>query len=237
MGSSMLFQKEASIRRNALVDKRSNITMNDSQRNITKSTWPVSIPVAISSRHVHLTQAMIERLFGDKYRLHVDSALNQPHQYLAMETVTLVGPYGRIRNVCVIGPARSVNQVEISRTDAITLGTKAPVRESGDLIGSPGIVIEGPRAEVQLGTGVICAFRHIHMSPAEAERLVVKDRDRVEVSTEVYNRRMLFRDVLVRVSPDYQLELHLDTDEANAAGLRAGDFAVLRKTGSNDLRL
>ena len=174
--------------------------MNDSQRNITKSTWPVSIPVAISSRHVHLTQAMIERLFGDKYRLHVDSALHQPHQYLAMETVTLVGPYGRIRNVCVVGPARSVNQVEISRTDAITLGTKAPVRESGDLIGSPGIVIEGPRAEVQLGTGLICAFRHIHMSPAEAERLGVKDRDRVEVSTEVYNRRMLFRDVLVRVS-------------------------------------
>jgi propanediol utilization protein len=211
--------------------------MNDTQGIFATSTRQVNIPVAISSRHVHLTQATIEQLFGNQYQLRVDTVLNQPYQYEAMETVALIGPYGRIRNVRVVGPARAVNQIEVSRTDAITLGIKAPVRESGDLIGSPGIVIEGPRAQVQLGTGVICAFRHIHMSPADAERLAVKDRDRVEVSTEVYNRGVRFRDVLVRVSPDYQLELHLDTDEANAAGLRAGDFAVLCKTGNSDLNL
>jgi propanediol utilization protein len=126
-----------------------------------------------------------------------------------------------------------VNQIEISRTDALALGIKAPVRESGDLIGTPGIILEGPRTQVTLGTGVICSLRHIHMSPADAERLALADEDRVEVSTEGNNRRMVFRDVLVRVSPNYQLELHLDTDEANAAGLRTGDFATLLATCSS----
>jgi propanediol utilization protein len=162
--------------------------------------------------------------------LHVGAELRQPHRFAALECVTLIGPNGRrLRDVRVIGPARAVNQIEISRTDAQTLGIRAPTRESGDLIGTPGIIIEGPRSSVTLGTGVICAQRHIHMAPADAESLCLKDRERVEVATKGNNRGLLFRDVLVRVSPDYRLELHLDTDEANAAGLRNGDYAVLQK--------
>jgi propanediol utilization protein len=107
------------------------------------------------------------------------------------------------------------------------LGIRAPIRESGDLIGTPGITIEGPRGRVSLGTGVICAHRHLHLSPAEANRLALQDRERVSVSTSGRNRSMLFDDVLVRVSPDYRLELHLDSDEADAAGLHSGDEGIL----------
>jgi acetate kinase len=207
--------------------------MTNTRRDDVTEKSVARIPVAIASRHVHLTQSVIEQLFCDRYRLHVRSALVQPHQYAAEETVTLVGPSGRLRSVPVVGPPRPVNQVELSRTDALALGIKAPVRESGDLIGTPGIVMEGPRTQVTLGTGVICALRHIHMSPSDAERFALADKDRVEVSTEGSNRRMVFRDVLVRVSPNYRLELHLDTDEANAAGLRAGDYATLHSTRSS----
>jgi propanediol utilization protein len=207
--------------------------MNQSPQKSIEASLPVSIPVAISSRHVHLTASVIEALFCDRYRLHVGAELGQTHQFAALECVTLIGPTGhRLRDVRVIGPARAVNQIEISRTDAQTLGIRAPTRESGDLIGTPGIIIEGPRSRVPLGTGVICAHRHIHMAPADAERLCLKDRDRVEVATEGNNRGLLFRDVLVRVSPGYRLELHLDTDEANAAGLRDGDYAVLQNGDS-----
>lgn len=141
--------------------------------------------------------------------------------------MTLIGPHARSRNVEVIGPARKLNQIEISRTDAETLGIRVPVRQSGDLIGSPGIIREGPMTQVALGTGVICAQRHLHVGPEDAAQLGLKDQDRVTVSTEIHNRALQFRDVLVRVAPGYQLELHVDTDEANAAGLRDGDFAVL----------
>jgi len=209
---------------------QSQNTMNTNQRSVVIQKASVRIPIEISNRHVHLTPSVIEQLFCDNYRLHVGSALVQPHQYAAEETVTLIGPCGRLRNVRIVGPPRSANQVEISRTDALTLGITAPVRESGDLIGTPGIIIEGPRMQVTLGTGVICSLRHIHMNPADAARLALADKDRVEVSTEGHNRGLVFRDVLVRVSPNYQLELHLDTDEANAAGLRAGDYATLRTT-------
>jgi len=186
------------------------------------------VPVVISSRHVHLTAAVIEQLFCDRYRLHSASQLSQAQQFAALEKVTLIGPNGRrIRDVLVVGPPRAANQVEISRTDAETLELRVPTRESGDLIGSPGIIIEGPRSRVTLGTGVICPQRHIHMSTADAVRLRLSDRDRVEVSTDVYNRGVVFRDVLVRVSANYRLELHLDSDEANAAGLRGGNAAAL----------
>ena len=188
---------------------------------------PVNIPIAIARTHVHLTASAIEVLFGDDYCLHKDEALNQAHQFMAMESVTLVGPRRRLSNVHIIGPPRAVNQVELSRTDAESLGIQAPVRASGDLIGTPGITIEGPRTRVVLGTGVICAQRHIHMNPMEAKQLGVKDQDRVSVSTGVSNRGLQFRNVLIRVSPGYKLELHLDTDEANAAGIREGDYAVL----------
>jgi acetate kinase len=189
---------------------------------------PLRIPVAISARHVHLTAPVIEALFCDKYRLHVHSGLVQPGQFAAEETVTLIGPHGRIPHVRIVGPARSANQVELSRTDALTLGIKAPVRESGDLAGTPGILIEGPRGSVQLDSGVICALRHVHMSPVDAARLGYQDQDRIELAVENDERRMLFRDVVVRVSPNYRLELHLDTDEGNAAGLQSGEYVILR---------
>ena len=189
---------------------------------------PVRIPVAISARHVHLTAPVIETLFCDKYRLHVHSGLAQPGEFAAEETVTLIGPHGRIPHVRIVGPPRAVNQVELSRTDALTLGINAPVRESGDLAGTPGLLIEGPRGSVQLDSGVICALRHVHMSPADATVLGYKDQDRIELAVESDERRMLFRDVVVRVSPNYRLELHLDTDEGNAAGLRSGEFVILK---------
>src|SRR5208283_3482357 len=169
----------------------------------TDRSW-VRVPVAISARHVHLTPAVIEELFCDKYRLHEHSRLVQPTQFVAEESVTLIGPRGRISNVRVIGPPRSANQVELSQTDAVTLGIDAPVRASGDLTGTPGILIEGPRTRVKLERGVIRALRHLHMSPLDADRLGLKDQDRIEVSNERHTRRILFRDVLVRVSADYR---------------------------------
>ncbi len=189
----------------------------------------VRIPVAISARHVHLTESAIEALFCDKYHLHVHAGLAQPGQFAAEECVTLVGPHGRIPHVRIVGPPRAENQVELSRTDALTLGIKAPVRESGDLAGTPGLLVEGPRGSVKLESGVICALRHVHMSPEEAKRLGFKDQDRIELAAQSNDRSMLFRDVVVRVSPAYRLEMHLDTDEGNAAGLQSGDYVVLRK--------
>jgi propanediol utilization protein len=190
----------------------------------------VAVPIAISRSHVHLTAAVIEELFCDRYSLHKAAPASQPSQYITMEKVTLVGPTGRrILGVPIIGPPRAVNQIELSLTDAQSLEIRAPVRESGDLVGTPGIVVVGPRTQVKLGTGVICAQRHVHLTPADARRLALSDRDRTEVSTTGTRRGIVFKDVLVRVSPEYQLELHLDLDEANAAGLKRGDSAWLER--------
>ena len=193
---------------------------------------PVRIPVAIAAPHVHLTQAVIEELFCDKYRLHELSKLVQPTQYAALESVTLIGPRGRLSNVRVIGPPRSVNQIELSQTDALRLGIDAPVRESIDLERTPGILIEGPRARVRIERGVVRALRHIHMTPSDADRLGFKDGDRVEVAHDRRHGQVLFRDVLVRVSPDYRLELHLDADEGEAAALHPGDYVILHNSAS-----
>lgn len=187
-----------------------------------------AIPVAISARHVHLTHATAERLFGPGYQLHPHAPLTQPGQYAAEETVTLIGPHGRLEHVRVVGPERQADQVEISRSDQIVLGIDAPVRLSGELVGTPGITLEGPRGRVTLTKGVVCALRHIHMSPEDARRLGVHDHDTVEVSvTPHHGRDLIFGDVVVRVSPGYRLELHLDTDEGNAAGVVHGDTARL----------
>ncbi|HMA00700.1 MAG TPA: phosphate propanoyltransferase [Steroidobacteraceae bacterium] len=190
---------------------------------------PGRIPVAVSERHVHLTQSVIEQLFCDKYHLHERARVSQPAQFAAQETVTLVGPRGRIANVRVIGPARDDNQVEISQTDALTLGVGAPLRESGDLKDSPGILVEGPRACVRLDHGVIRTLRHIHLTAAEAERHGLKDRDRIDVTRDGVERHTLFCDVLVRVSLDCKSELHLDPDESDAAGLHSGTYVAIRR--------
>lgn len=188
---------------------------------------PALIPVAISARHVHLTQGTVERLFGRGYLLRVHSPLFQPGQYAAQETVTLVGPRGRLLHVRIVGPPPSEDQVELSRTDEIELGIDAPLRESGDLARSPGIAIKGSLDSVTLHRGVICALRHVHMSPADADVLGLKNHDRVAVAVTTRNRRLIFGDVAVRVSPAFRLELHLDADEGNAAGLHSGEEVVL----------
>ncbi|MEA3107868.1 MAG: putative phosphotransacetylase [Gammaproteobacteria bacterium] len=187
------------------------------------------IPVAVSERHVHLTQTSIEQLFCDKYQLHEHARVSQPTEFAARETVTLVGPRGRIANVRVIGPAREENQVEISQTDALALGVGAPLRESGDTKDSPGIVVEGPRACVRLEHGVIRTLRHIHLATAEAARHGLKDRDRIDVTKEGAHPRTLFCDVLVRVSSACRSELHLDPDESDAAGLHKGAYVAIKR--------
>jgi propanediol utilization protein len=190
---------------------------------------PARIPVAVSERHVHLTQSTIEQLFCDKYRLHEHSRASQPAQFAALETVTLVGPRGRIANVRVIGPVRDDNQVEISQSDALALGVAAPLRESGEVKDSPGILVEGPRTCVRLDHGVIRTLRHIHLASAEAARHGLKDRDRMDVTKEGAHPHTLFCDVLVRVSPGCESELHLDPDECDAAGLHAGAFVAIKR--------
>lgn len=186
---------------------------------------PVEIPVAVSARHVHLTQETVERLFGAGHRLQVRTPLSQPGQFAAVEAIALRGPAGRLDAVRIVGPVRGENQVEISRSDEFLLGLDAPVRLSGELAATPGVTLEGPEGSVHLTSGVVVARRHIHMAPADAERLEVRDHDVVRVAIDSDGRDLVFGDVVVRVSDSYRLELHLDTDEANACGLRHGDRA------------
>jgi acetate kinase len=185
------------------------------------------IPVAISARHVHLSQPTLDALFGAGHVLQVKAALSQPGQFAACETVALVGPHGRIDHVRVLGPPRASDQVELARSDEITLGIDAPLRVSGDLASTPGIEIAGPAGSVRLPAGVVMPVRHIHMSPEDAERLGVSDRQRVSVAVDSDGRDLVFGDVVVRVSPQFRLELHLDTDEGNAAGVGPGTRARL----------
>jgi putative phosphotransacetylase len=184
------------------------------------------IPVGISARHVHVSQEHLELLFGPGYELTPFKDLSQPGQYAAEEKVTLVGPKGILQNVRILGPSRKATQVEISRTDCFALGVNAPVRESGDIEGTPGIVIVGPYGPVKLEQGVIVAKRHIHFTPEIAEEFGVKDGEEIMVKTEG-ERPLIFDSVVVRVREDFDLDMHLDTDEANAAGLRQGDTVTV----------
>lgn len=190
---------------------------------------PRRIPVSISARHAHLCRSSVEALFGAGAELTPGRALGQPGQFAAEETLALIGPKGRIEGVRVVGPERGRDQVEISRSDEIHLGIDAPVRASGDLEDSAGLTLEGPAGTVELEQGVICALRHIHMHPDDAAAMGLRDRDRVEVEVGDGPRELVYEDVLVRVNPRYRLELHLDTDEANAAELSHGDMVTLRR--------
>jgi acetate kinase len=180
------------------------------------------VSVAVSARHVHLSRRSIDRLFGAGYELHTRAPLSQQGQFASTEVVNLVGPRGRIDRVRVLGPPRAADQVEISRTDEFVLGVDAPVRLSGDLADTPGITLEGPRGKVVLEHGVVCARRHIHMNPADAARLGLSDHASVAVRIDSAARDLTFNDVTVRIAPEFALELHLDTDEANAAGVAPG---------------
>ena len=181
-----------------------------------------AIPIAVSARHLHLTAQTFAQLFGKDAKPTVYKEISQPGQFACHEKVTLVGPRGRIEGVRLLGPFRSRNQVEVSRTDEFALGVDAPIRDSGQVDGSAPIVLEGPAGTVHLAEGLICAKRHIHMTPLDAQQHGVADGDEVEVAINGGPRDLIFGDVLVRVSPRYKLEMHIDTDEANAAELSRG---------------
>lgn len=188
-----------------------------------------TVPVGVSNRHIHLNREDADILFGKGYELNPLKELSQPGQYACKETLTIVGPSLRpIENVRVLGPLRSASQVEISRTDSYTLKVKPPVRESGKLAGSAPITIIGPKGVVTLKEGCIIANRHIHMSLEDGERFGVKDNDYVTVDAEG-ERRTRFFDVQVRVSDKFRLEMHLDTDDANAAALGNGSRVKIVK--------
>lgn len=185
------------------------------------------VPIAVSARHAHLSEATVQKLFGEGYKLRVRNWLSQTGQFSAEETVTLVGPRGRLENVRLMGPPREYDQLELSRTDECTLGITAPLRLSGDLESTPGLQIVGPAGSVTLHSGVIKAQRHIHMNPKDAQRLGLHDGQVVSVKIDSSGRDLIFGDVIVRVAPDFRLELHLDTDEANAGGVANGDYGEI----------
>ena len=190
------------------------------------------IPISISARHVHLTQEHVEALFGAGEELKPRAPLTQPGQFAAEQRVTLIGPKRRLERVTVVGPTRGRTQVEISRTDEFHLGLDAPIRCSGDLDNTPGLTLEGPAGRVTLEEGVIQAQRHIHMTPEDAAIYGVSDRDIVEVAIDSAGRDTVFGDVVVRVKSSYHLDMHLDTDEGNAANLGRDATAVLVPTES-----
>ena len=181
-----------------------------------------TIPVGISNRHVHLSKADLDTLFGQGFQLTVMKDLSQPGQYASEQKVTLVGPKGVIEDVRILGPTRDKTQVETSLSDCFKLGIKAPIRDSGDLGASASITLVGPKGSVTISEGAIIAARHIHMHTEDAKKFGVKDKDRVCIKVPG-PRGLVFNEVLVRVSEKYQLEMHVDLDEANAAGLRNQD--------------
>lgn len=202
---------------------RQVIAANDGNSN------ELTAPIGISNRHLHLTQEHVEILFGKGYELQKLKDLSQPGQYACKETVTIIGPSMRsIEGVRVLGPVRPQTQVEISRTDSFTLKVKPPVRESGKITGSAPVTIVGPKGVVTISEGCIIANRHIHMSLDDGARFGVKDCDYVTVELNG-ERRTTFYDVQIRVHKDFRLEMHIDTDDANAAGVKNGDKAVIIK--------
>ena len=192
---------------------------------------PPAIPVEISAHHVHLSQADVEALFGPGHQLTPMHELSQPGQYACEEQVHLVGPKGRIAKVRVLGPTRKETQVEIAMTEQFKLGIQPPIRQSGDLAGTPGITLEGPYGSTVIERGVICAQRHIHMAPEDALRFRVRDNYVVRVRVEG-ERELIFGDVVVRVNPAFRLAMHIDTDEGNAGNIRTGMLGYIEEIQS-----
>jgi putative phosphotransacetylase len=186
------------------------------------------VPVGLSNRHIHLSKEHLEVLFGEDYQLAKWKDLLQPGQYAAEEKVDVVGLKGTLKGVRILGPTRKETQVEISITDGFVLGVNPPVRDSGDLLDSPGAKIVGPKGEITIDKGVIAAARHIHMHTSDAEGFGVLDKEIVSVKIEG-KRGLIFDNVLVRVNKDYALEMHVDIDEGNAASLKNGSMVKLLK--------
>ena len=187
------------------------------------------ILVETSARHVHVTTQHLETLFGKGYQLTPKKDLSQPGQFACEERIDVVGPKRTLSGVSILGPVRPASQVEISLTDARSIGVTAPVRESGDIAGSGACKLVGPAGEVELAEGVIVATRHIHMTPADAAKFDVKDKDVVRVRIDTDGRALEFGDVVVRVSEKFALAMHIDTDESNAAGVTPGTMGTLIK--------
>lgn len=187
-----------------------------------------SVPVAVSARHCHLSQSDLEALFGAGYVLTKKADLSQPGQFAANETITIVGPRGSIENVRILGPARNITQVEVSKTDSFKLGLKPPLRESGSIEGSAPVTIVGPKGSLYKKEGLIIAQAHIHMTPDDARGFGVENGEYVRIKVEG-ERPVSFEKVLIRISPRYKLEMHIDTDEANAGFISGGVFGRLYK--------
>ncbi len=184
------------------------------------------IPVGVSNRHIHLSSQHLNDLFGEGFELTELKPLSQPGQFAANETVTIKGPKGEIHNVRILGPVRGDTQVELSKTDTYIIGVHAPVRMSGNIEGTPGLTIIGPKGEVTIDQGVIIAKRHIHFAPEDAQKFGVVDKQKVKIKS-LGERCLIFDEVIARVHPTYALDCHIDTDEANAAGIASGEQVEL----------
>lgn len=190
-----------------------------------------TLPVGLSNKHIHVSQKDLDILFGEGYELTKFKDLSQPGQYACEEKVDVVGSKGTLKGVRILGPVRSNTQFELSVSDAFSLGVKPIVRNSGDIVDTPGAKIVGPKGEVEINQGIIVAARHIHMHTTDAEKFGVKDNDIVNVRVKG-PRGLIFENVLVRAHKDFALEMHVDIEEGNACGLRNGDLVELIKVGA-----
>lgn len=204
------------------VDKQIDLIVDELIKRISidtdKEKCEDTILVEASGKHVHLSQEHVEMLFGKGYELKKVRELSQPGQYLCEEKVMIIGPKGVLNKVAVLGPARKDTQVEVSLSDAVSIGIKAPVRMSGDVKGSEGTVIATANSAVKLEEGVIAAKRHIHINPEDAKRFEVEDKEVVQVKVGCEERGLIFDNVVIRVSPSFDTAMHIDYDEANACG-------------------
>ena len=192
------------------------------------TTNPYAVPIGISARHIHLTKEATERLFGKGHTLTHFKSLSQLGQFAANETLELIGPKGKIARVRVLGPERPYCQVELPLSDCRTLGITAPVKSSGDIKGSAGIILKGSAGQIELTEGVIVAERHVHMQPADAKWFCVADGDIVQMKIDGPKAGTMDQ-VVVRVSPSYRLDFHIDTDDSNAFMIRQGERCTLIK--------
>ncbi len=186
-----------------------------------------TVLVETSARHAHITQEHLEILFGEGYELTKKKDLSQPGQYVCEERIAVIGSKNQFPGVSILGPVRPATQIEISASDARTIGVPAVVRESGDIAGTPGCKLVGPKGEIEIENGVIVAKRHIHMTPDDAEKYGLADKQIVDVKVSSDDRTLVFGDVVVRVSPSYALAMHIDTDESNAALCKPGTMGVI----------
>ncbi|MBO5351682.1 MAG: phosphate propanoyltransferase [Lachnospiraceae bacterium] len=190
---------------------------------------PPRIPIETSARHIHISKEDFETLFGEGKELTFVKELSQPGQYLAAEKLAVIGPRGEFEKVSILGPFRSKTQVEVSMTDTRKLGIPGIIRQSGDTAGTPGCILRAGEKEITINEGVIVAKRHIHMRPVDALQYNVKDNENVFVITKSYERNLIYADVVVRVSNQFQLAMHVDTDEANAFASDAEPYGVIVK--------